>query len=180
MKKDIPLQHARRVINVGCVVLVTSAAGDRQNVMALAWQTPVSSQPPLVGIAVASTHFTAQLIAESGEFVLNVPGADLLSQVGESGSVSGREIDKFASIQITAAPGRVVQAPLIKECLGHVECKVVEEHVMGDHTFFVGEIVAASAKEELFGKEHWNEHAQLLHHLGGEQYYLAGERRQRK
>ncbi len=108
--------------------------------MSLAWQTPVSSQPSLVGIAVARTHFTAELIAQSREFVLNVPGgADLLPpQVGASGSISGgRAIDKFEKVKITAVPAQVVQAPLIRECLGHVECRVVEQHTLGDHIFFL-------------------------------------------
>ncbi|HHY14734.1 MAG TPA: flavin reductase family protein [Firmicutes bacterium] len=164
------------MINVGCVLLVTSAAGDRRNVMSLAWQTPVSSQPSLVGIAVARTHFTAELIAQSREFVLNVPGADLLPQVGASGSISGRAIDKFEKVKITAVPAQVVQAPLIRECLGHVECRVVEQHTLGDHIFFVGEIVAASANQGLFEENRWHEQVQLLHHLGGDHYYLAGNR----
>lgn len=176
MKKDVPIHQAHRLINVGCVLLVTSAVEDRNNIMTLAWHTPISSKPPLVGIAVASTHFTAELIVESKEFVLNIPGAGLLPQVGKSGQVSGRDIDKFREIKITAAPSRVVHAPAVQECLGHVECRVVEEHLVGDHTFFVGEIVAASAREDLFGGGRWKERALLLHHLGGEQYYLSGER----
>lgn len=180
MKKDVPIHCAHRLINVGCVLLVTSASAGRRNVMTLAWHTPVSSKQTLIGIAVASTHFTAELIGASKEFVLNIPGADLLSQVGKSGQISGREIDKFKEIDITAAPSRVVQVPAIKECLGHVECRVVEEHVLGDHTFFVGQAVAASAREDLFSGGSWLEGAQLIHHLGGEQYYLAGEWKRQK
>lgn len=176
MKKDVPIHSAHRLINAGSVLLVTSTSEDRANIMALAWHTPISSKPPLVGIAVASTHFTAKLIADSEEFVLNIPGADLLSQVSKSGQVSGREIDKFKEIKITATPSRVVEAPSVKECLGHVECKVVEAHVVGDHTLFVGKIVAASAREDLFHDGRWQESALLLHHLGGDQYYLSGDR----
>jgi flavin reductase (DIM6/NTAB) family NADH-FMN oxidoreductase RutF len=35
------------------------------------------------------------------------------------------------------------------ECFGHLECKVTESHVMGDHTLFVGKVVASSADEEV-------------------------------
>jgi flavin reductase (DIM6/NTAB) family NADH-FMN oxidoreductase RutF len=35
------------------------------------------------------------------------------------------------------------------ECFGHLECKVVESHVMGDHTLFLGKVVATSADEEV-------------------------------
>jgi flavin reductase (DIM6/NTAB) family NADH-FMN oxidoreductase RutF len=40
-----------------------------------------------------------------------------------------------------------VKPPLIKECFGHIECRVVNHLTCGDHTLFVGEAVAASADE---------------------------------
>ena len=178
MKKEVSLDKARRLINPGCVLLVTAAYRDRHNVMALAWQTPLSDRPPLVGIAVAMPHFTCELIDRSQEFALNVPGAPLLQQVNRCGKVSGRKTDKFEETGLTPVTAATVRAPLIGECLGHLECAVVERYKVGDHNFYVGEVVAASAEEALFSADRWNEEAPLLHHLGGKEFYLAGERRE--
>lgn len=178
MKKEVPVNKAHRLINTGCVLLVSSGYKDRNNVMTLAWQTPVSANPLLIGIAVVTSHFTTELINESEEFVLNIPGDELLEQVNECGKVSGRDVDKFKEIDITPVQGQKVKAPLIEECLGHVECRVVEKHQIGDHIFFVGEVVAASADEDLFISSVWKEDAKLLHHLGGNQYYINGEHRE--
>lgn len=175
MKKEVPVEKAHRLLNTGCVLLVTSAYRDKSNVMALAWQTPLSGRPPLVGIAVAFPHFTAELINKSLEFVLNVPGADLLGKVHMCGKISGRETDKFKEIGLTPAAARKVRAPLILECLGHLECGVVERYKVGDHYFFVGEALAASAEETLFVDDYWKEEAELIHHLGGKQYYKRGK-----
>lgn len=175
-KKAVPIQSAHRILNAGSVLLVTSAARGHTNIMTLAWQTPISAQPRLLGIAVGNGRFTTELIGESGEFVLNVAGADLLTQVARCGRVSGRDVDKFQDIELTAVPSSVVGAPSTEECLAHVECRVVETHVIGDHHLFVGEIVAASARDDLFVGGHWVEDAELLHHLGGNQYYISGRR----
>lgn len=175
MKKKVAIKEAHRLINTGCVLLVTSAYKDRKNVMTLAWQTPLSADPLLVGIAVAKSHFTTELINESGEFALNIPGVDLLDQVNVCGTVSGREVDKFKESNITPVAGQKVDAPLIDECVGHIECRVVNQYNIGDHILFVAEVVAASAREDLFVGSCWKEDAKLLHHLGGNKYYINGE-----
>lgn len=178
MKREIRIEDAHRLINPGCVVLVTANYQDRSNVMTLAWQTTLSSKnSPLVGIAIASSHFTCELINKSKEFVLNIPGADLLDQVDRCGKVSGRKVDKFQETNLTPEKAQKVSAPLIKQCLGHLECNVVDQYKVGDHTFFVGEIVAASADSDLFSS-HWHEDARLIHHLGGNKYYISGQHRQ--
>ncbi|HHV35597.1 MAG TPA: flavin reductase family protein [Syntrophomonadaceae bacterium] len=176
MKKEVPLEKAHRLINTGCVLLVTSAYRDRSNIMTLAWQTPLSGRPPRVGIAVALPHFTCELINRSKEFALNIPGAELLEQADRCGRTSGRAVDKFKEVGLTPVTAQKVQAPLIKECLGHLECGVVDHYKIGDHAFFVGEVLAAFAEEELFASSYWHEEAKLLHHLGGKQYYISGQR----
>ncbi len=173
MKVEVPLEEAYRLINPGCVVLVTSAYRDRANVMTLAWQSPLSKHPPLVGIAVAQTHFTAELITASEEFALNIPGAGLIKQVQRCGKVSGREKDKFKEAGLTPAAAKKIRAPLLAECLGHLECGVVDRYKTGDHFFFVGEVLAASAESDFFS-ERWHEAAELIHHLGGKWFYFSG------
>jgi len=175
MKKEVSISEAHRLINTGCVLLVTSAYKDKKNAMALAWQTPLSSKPLLVGIAVSKSHFTTELINLGGEFVLNIPRPDLLEEVSQCGSVSGRELDKFKEIHITPVPGKKVKAPLIDECIGHIECKVINQYTVGDHIFFVGEVVAVSARKDLFKDSQWTSDARLLHHLGGNKYYTTGQ-----
>ena len=62
------------------------------------------------------------------------------------GTRSGRSMDKFAECGLTALPATVVKAPLVGECLANLECKVANRMTAGDHTIFVGEIVALQRK----------------------------------
>jgi flavin reductase (DIM6/NTAB) family NADH-FMN oxidoreductase RutF len=169
-KKPIPLKRANRLINDGCTILVTAQLGESSNIITLAWQTPVSSSPPLVAISVAPTRYSHQLISESKEFVINVPPLSLLKTTVYCGTVSGRDQDKLKGAGLTREPAQIVSAPLIAECIGHLECKVVKQISAGDHTLFLGEVVAASAAEVLFDQV-WqvdDERAKTIHHLGGE------------
>lgn len=175
MKIKIPEEKAYRLLNPGCVTLITSAYRDRVNIMTLAWHTPISIRPPLIGIAVAPGHFTRELIDYSEEFAINIPGANLLEVVSCCGTLSGRKFDKFKESGVTPVTAMRVRAPLVGECLGHVECGVAERYKLGDHYLFVGEVLAASVKKDSFS-EHWKENVELIHHLGGKQYYLNGRR----
>ena len=176
-KKPIPLKRANRLINDGCTILVTSRLGEKSNIITLAWQSPVSASPPMAVISIAPSRHSHGLISQSGEFVINVPPISLLKATVHCGTVSGRDEDKFQGASLTPEPAQMVSAPLIGECIGHLECRVVEQITAGDHTLFLGEIVAASAAEELFDGV-WqvdDERAKTVHHLGGE-FFCAPEK----
>ncbi|HDI53263.1 MAG TPA: flavin reductase family protein, partial [Candidatus Bathyarchaeota archaeon] len=46
-----------------------------------------------------------------------------------------------------------VKPPPIEECYAHLECRVVQRYTCGDHTLFVGEVVAAHINEEVLGAD---------------------------
>jgi len=171
-KSDVPVSRANRLINFGTVVLVTSSHGGRNNIVSLAWNSPISHKPMLVGVAIAKKHFSNELISKSGEYVINIPDAGLVSAVTYCGSVSGRDEDKFGKSGLTAVPGKKVAVPLIDECFAHLECKVVDKVEIGDHTLFVGEVLAASAKEGFLNSDFIPDLSQVktLSHLGGAEF----------
>lgn len=176
-KTPIPLKRANRLINNGCTILVTSRHEDRESIITLAWQSPASASPPMAVISVGPSRYSHDLISDSGEFIINVPPFSLLKETIYCGSVSGKDEDKFQGAGLTPQPAQIVSAPLIAECIGHLECRVVKEISAGDHTLFLGEIVAASAAEGLWD-EVWQvdqEAARTIHHLGGK-FFCAPER----
>ncbi|MFH0924807.1 MAG: flavin reductase family protein [bacterium] len=180
MKTPIDLSLATRLINNGPVIMVTSGQKDKKaNIITLAWNMPVSKNPPLVAIALASTHYSTQLIKEYKEFVINIPNEKLLPEVIFCGTKSGRDVDKFAETGLTKERSQRIETPLIGECIGHLECKVVQENFIGDHSIFYGEVLAASTMKGLFN-EMWDigkEESRMIHHLGGKMFYGVGEKK---
>ena len=148
MKIELP-DHRRLQPGPAGVVVLATCIGDegKPNIITLGMYMPISSRPPMVCIGVAPRRYSHGLIEETGEFVVNVPPITLEEAMHFCGVKSGRDVDKFKETGLTPIPARKVRPPLIEECFGHLECKVVQSHVCGDHTLFVGEVVAASADE---------------------------------
>lgn len=124
------------------VVLVTSADSQgKPNIITIAWAGTVCSDPPMLSISVRPSRHSHKLISDSGEFVVNVPGAELIQATDYCGFVSGRDVDKFAATGLTALPAARVKAPLIAECPLNLECEVRQTLALGAHDMFVAEIV---------------------------------------
>ncbi|MDI6890099.1 MAG: flavin reductase family protein [Thermodesulfovibrionales bacterium] len=174
--KNIPITNANRLINHGPTVLITSKLGEKINVMTAAWQMPVSFKPMLVAVSIGHERFSHKLILESCEFVINIPHLGIIKEVLCCGTHSGRDTDKFKVCKLTPVKAQKVAVPLIKECIGNIECRLYSHHEAGDHTIFVGEVVAASVKEGIFdGYLRVDlDQAKTLHHLGGKVFCHPG------
>ncbi|HHY48123.1 MAG TPA: flavin reductase family protein [Firmicutes bacterium] len=177
-KIPVPLEDAVTLINHGPTVLISTSDPNlnRPNVFALAWITPVGFEPPTIMMVVSRENYSDQLISETGEFVVNIPDSSLVEKVDYCGNVSGRTVDKFKAAGLTAQDAQKVKAPLIKECIGHLECRVIEKKSWQGDSLYFAEILAAWADEGLFDKK-WdmdNPRAHSVHHMGGHHYAIVG------
>jgi len=171
LKKEVDLNKAKWLVEPGCVVLVTSGTMQRPNVMTFSWQTPVnSSDPCLILLAISHQRYSYDLIKQNRQLVINVPGEELLEQTHFIGQVSGRKIDKFKATGLKPVPAKMVEPPLIKECAGHLECRVVEIFKMQTHDLLIREVLRAVAEAEFFDGKWIPEKFQTLHYLGGNKY----------
>lgn len=131
-------------------VMVTCAdAAGRPDIVTVAWAGTVCSEPPLVTISLRKERYSYGIIAQSREFVINVPSARQIRATDYCGVVSGRDVDKFEKTGLTAVPAAAVQAPLILECPIHLECRVLDTRELGSHTMFLAEVVAVQVTKRL-------------------------------
>jgi flavin reductase (DIM6/NTAB) family NADH-FMN oxidoreductase RutF len=119
----------------------------KRSICPLGWKMNTSISPPMMAISVAPSRFTHELILKSGEFVLAWPGEELAEATLFCGTCSGRNVDKFKETGLTPIRGEFVKAPLVKECIANLECKVMGQLTTGDHTIFAGEILAVWINE---------------------------------
>jgi flavin reductase (DIM6/NTAB) family NADH-FMN oxidoreductase RutF len=177
MKRGLPLNRAKWLVEPGCVVLVTAGTMQKANVMTISWQTPVQTADPcLVLLVMQQARYTYELIRQNHQLVINVPGESLLAQTHLVGTVSGRQTDKFRAAGLTPVPARLVQPPLIGECSGHLECQVVETFTVGTHDLLVCEVVYASVEEDFFDGAWIPEKFHTLHYMNATQYGLLTRR----
>lgn len=176
MKVEVSKSQATRLINPGGIILVSSCYKDKTNIITLAWHTPISKEPGLIGVAIAKSHLSYELIQKSEEFIVNIPEVNLLKQTVACGTISGRKVDKFKESGLTPEKAdKLIKAPRIKECIGHIECSLRDIKDIGDHGLFIGEIIGASAQEGLFAETWQVDKVKLLFHLGGKFFTSSGE-----
>lgn len=129
--------------------LITCGTIDRPNIIAVSFCMPVSRIPPMVACAIGQKMFSAELIGQTGEFVVNIPPGKLDPQVYFCGSNSGRDVDKFRKTGLMPLPARSVSVPVIKECVAHIECNVTNTVETGCKYLFIGEVIEAYADVDL-------------------------------
>lgn len=177
MRRTLSEHDARRFMVAGPVVLLTTKWRGVPDVMPVAWSMPISADPPLVGVMVHPSRHSHDMIRWSEEFALNFPGPELLNHVAYFGSVTGRTVDKIEVTKLPTITARKVEAPLLEGCVAWVECGVEDVIRLGDHSLFVGRVLAVSADDEAFN-ETWllTNEARPLHYLGGLSYATLHER----
>ncbi|MCZ7665271.1 MAG: flavin reductase family protein [Thermoleophilia bacterium] len=128
------------------VVMVGAMYQGRANFMPAAWVTRVTTDPPLLLIALTKSHFTSAGIQEHGEFGLSVPSRDLVAAVDYCGLVSGRDQDKSGLFEVFF--GELPHAPMIAACPLTIACRLERTFDLSSEWLFIGEIAGAYADEE--------------------------------
>jgi flavin reductase (DIM6/NTAB) family NADH-FMN oxidoreductase RutF len=121
----VKLSKVFTLLEPGPVVLVTTHDGKQSNVLTISW-TMVLDFTPRFAITTGGWNYSYQALRKTKECVIAIPTVDMLDTVVGVGTCSGSDTDKFAKFNLTPLPGKIVKAPLIKECLANVECRVVE------------------------------------------------------
>jgi len=176
-KVEVDLDMAYRLLHPRHTVLVTCHGKKRRaNIITLAWSMPTSHDPPMVVLSIAPKRLSHRMIEETGEFVVNVPTMEIVKQTLFCGRISGVECDKFKETSLTAAPAKKVRSPIIRECVAHLECKLVQTILTGDHTLFVGEVLAAYVNKGVFKKTFKVRKVKPIFHMGGDSFVTCTSR----
>lgn len=126
----------------------------KPNLITIAWAGTVCSKPPMVSISLKKERYSYDLIAETGEFVINLVPESLCKEMDYCGVKSGREVDKFAQCGLTAvAAPELSYAPYVKECTAHLSCRVQQVISLGSHDMFVAKVVGVEVRSSLLDEK---------------------------
>ena len=126
------------------VLVTANDEHDRPNAIGVSWVTITSWDPWLFVVSVGPERYSHRCIEHSGEFVINYPSEGMAEAAWKCSTQSGQKIDKFREFGLEALPALVVRPPRIEGSTVCIECRVVDRLTTGDHTLFVGEVVATS------------------------------------
>lgn len=154
MKESVALSDFHYLLHPYPTSLVTCCTPDgERNIIAIAWLIPISVRPPRVAMAIGSEHYSYGLIRSMEEFVINVAPYEIAAQALYCGRHSGQHVDKFADTGLKPGQARLVTPPIIQECLAFIECRLAENHAMGDYRLIVGDVVAAYVQPNTIGAD---------------------------
>lgn len=175
-KLPVDLVHAYRVVNPGCVVLVSVGDGKADNLFAVTWNMPVRQSPPMLALVSGKAHHSYGFLERTGELGVNVMPAELVDALYGCGTVSGaKEPDKWARFGLTRTPGTLIKAPLVAEAVASLECRVCQVVDLGTSALLVAQVLSAAADPRHWQDGRWSfdQGLRLLHHLTGPNFAVS-------
>ena len=106
----------------------------------------------MLSISVRPSRHSHSILKKNKEFVLNLATEKLAYAADFCGVKSGRDLDKFKSLGLTASKAAQVKAPLIKESPLNIECKVVDIKSLGTHDMFISKVLAVHADKRFLDR----------------------------
>jgi flavin reductase (DIM6/NTAB) family NADH-FMN oxidoreductase RutF len=158
------------------VALVGTLVDGIPNFMTAGWLCRVNFQPPLLAIAIGTSHYTPAGIMHNRTFSVCIPDFEMVEKTDYCGLVSGRRVNKSGVFNVFY--GELETAPMIVECPLCVECTL--QNVVDNSTnhLFIGEIVAAHAEERFLtnGQPDFGKIRPLILTMPENAYWALGER----
>ena len=153
MNTNEQVSQALKKITYGFYIVTTRKSSEEmstrdQDYVAAAtvsWVSQASFDPPLVTVAVRKHSDLHETIEKSRVFAINIVGKDdqdMLKPFAEKSKVEDNKINGFAFKDGETG------SPILDEVPAYFECKVVEDITRGDHSVFVGEVVAGGTRND--------------------------------
>ena len=138
-----PFEYRQAIARFATGVAVVTAGdhGHGPSGMTANAVSSVSLSPVLLLVCIAEHLPTHRAVQATGRFNINLLGADqrhLAHQFARPAQ------DKFRGVRLI--PGRTV--PLLADALAYFECELYDEHPAGDHSIFIGHVLACGTRKQ--------------------------------
>ena len=109
--------------------------------------------PTQVGIAISRSSHTYTNVMRAGEFVINVPGADLVKKIRILADNVPPERSELDQAGLTTKPGVNINTPSIAECVAAIEFSFDKEVPIGFHNFLIGRVQGGWINQEFLDSD---------------------------
>jgi flavin reductase (DIM6/NTAB) family NADH-FMN oxidoreductase RutF len=145
-----PMVDGLRFPLVGQTVVISSI--NKEKIPCLGAKNSISifsSRPAIVGFGCNTNTLTAKNILSTGEFIINIPGAELAKKVWkiiETEPATEQDIKKLGLNPVKSVK---LSTPRIAECRAHLECSLDWTKKYGDDMVIFGRVLLASVDKEV-------------------------------
>jgi flavin reductase (DIM6/NTAB) family NADH-FMN oxidoreductase RutF len=158
------------------VTIVGANVENKPNFMTIAFIGAVNSNPGMIAIGANRNHITNKGILANKTFSVNVPSQDMLEITDYVGIYSGTKVDKSGLFEVFY--GKLLNAPMIKDCPLNLECKVLEIlEKGGNDQIIIGEIIESYSEDKYLtdGNPDISKMKPALFSMWQNQYFAVGE-----
>jgi flavin reductase (DIM6/NTAB) family NADH-FMN oxidoreductase RutF len=137
----------RRVMRrwASAVAIVTTRFGDQVHGLTVSGFIGISLDPPLGLVSIGHDQHSYDWIRKSGCYAVNFLRADQRELSDRFAGRLGDEVDRFVGVAYRAVASG---SPILMDCLAWFDCRVTAAHVAGDHTLFIGEVLAGDVTSD--------------------------------
>ena len=121
------------------VYVLATRRGRQTSTMTASWVMRTSERPPCVVVAVKGDRYTHDLILESATFALSILREDQVNVATHFSDVSSEFEDKLLGVPYGLTP---TGSPHLLDCIGYLDCRVLDTARSGEHTLIIGEVTA--------------------------------------
>jgi flavin reductase (DIM6/NTAB) family NADH-FMN oxidoreductase RutF len=114
---------------------------DNLNGFTVSWLMQSSFEPPLVVNCIKRETGSHEMLKKNGVFSISFLENGQKDMAAKFFKPQSRVGNKFADVEFYE--GEATGCPIISDSLGYIECKVVDSVEKGDHSVYVGEVIAA-------------------------------------
>jgi len=158
------------------VIISTVNRDGETNAAPFSFIMPLSSNPAMVAFASAPEHHTVRNIKETGDFVVNIPGADIIDKLWICAKSFAYGVSELEKAGLTAEKAESVKSPRIAESIGFFECRLSRIEEIGCNVFIIGDVLSAEIKDVFLKKDNYDiKRANPLTHIGGPEFGIIGE-----
>jgi len=147
----------------GVTIATTCQDGAPVGMTATSFST-LSLHPPQILICANRKANTHTAIVESGFFAVNLLTAEQQEWGMRFASPEANSGERFCGVPYAVA---LTGAPILTGVLGWLDCNLQDSHSSGDHTIFIGAVVAcevtSAADPLLYFRRAWQRLAQISH-----------------
>lgn len=138
------LRRSMRAWSSG-VTIVTAADESGRHGMTVSSFTSVSLEPPLIIVSLHTGSRTHRMISATGAFAVNILSLEQREVSERFAGRDGHEEDRFAGLETATL---LSKAPILKDSLAALDCRVRQEIPVGMNTLILAEVVAARGDGE--------------------------------
>ena len=156
----------------------TLAPDGTANIAPFSFTTILSSDPPVVCFVSSGVKDSMRNAQDTGDFVYNIGGEDLLEYLNLTAADLCRDESEFEWIKLTPRASDVVRSPRLGEAPISMECKLLEVIAFrgGDGNLVAGEVIRIHIAERIITNDRVDpEKLRPICRLSGSNYATLGE-----